>query len=273
MPAQISYGHGHFYANTLSASGDIVGLDLVDAATSTIWLAGSYTGVTGAGIVFEISPVPSTETTNLNWFPLQMSRQDSTGIETGSGNLPDGTLRSWQGSVIGAGSIRARATASLTAPATVVVVGQQYAIEPSPCGTQLASWSSTSPAAASTVAGPIVTGLGGAGSGQIFATLTGATGGTLNIYLQSSPDGGTTWSDYAAFAQLAAGAAATSVSFTLSKGQHQTTITTVGTGLSPALTTGQVLGGDWGDRLRLVFKANASTSAGAAQVILGIFSA
>jgi hypothetical protein len=56
------------------------------------------------------------------------------------------------------------------------------------------SLSATSPAAAGTVAGkPIL--LTGFRSLSILATLTGATGDTLDVYLQVSPDGGVTWVD------------------------------------------------------------------------------
>lgn len=127
--------------------------------------------------------------------------------------------------------------------------------------------SSTSPAAASTAVGATITGLETIKSFYLYAVLTGGTGGTLDIYLQVSPDHGTTWVDYAHFAQLAAGAAAVTKAFTISRGAQQTTITAVGAGTSPALAVNTVLGGDFGDRMRVLYVAGASTSAGAAQVI------
>lgn len=128
--------------------------------------------------------------------------------------------------------------------------------------------SSTSPAAASTVIGPTILGLYAFASLSITATLTGATGGVLDIYLQVSPDNGTTWVDYAHFAQLSAGAAATTKCFTVSRGAQQTTITAVGTGTTPVLAANTVVGGDFCDRMRVLYVAGASTSAGAAQTIL-----
>jgi len=103
---------------------------------------------------------------------------------------------------------------------------------------------------------------------SIFSTLQGATGGTLDVYIQYSPDGGTTWVDYAHFPQLAAGAGATSRVWSASKNAQQTTLTSVGTGASPALGANTIVGGDWGDRLRVVAVAGASTSAGALQTLL-----
>jgi len=128
--------------------------------------------------------------------------------------------------------------------------------------------SGTSPASASTAVGVTLTGLGPYRSMSIYAALTGATGGTLDVYLQYSPDGGTTWVDYAHFAQLAAGASTVYRVWNVSKCQQQTTIQTVGTGTSPALSGTTIIGGDWGDRLRVVYVAGASTSLGASQTIL-----
>lgn len=128
--------------------------------------------------------------------------------------------------------------------------------------------SSTSPASATTTAGTPVTGLGGYRSMSIYAKLTGATGGTLDVYLQYSPDGGTTWVDYAHFPQVAGGASAIYRVWNVSKSAQQTTLATVGTGTSPALTANSILGGDWGDRLRTLMVAGSGTSAGAAQTIL-----
>jgi hypothetical protein len=128
--------------------------------------------------------------------------------------------------------------------------------------------SSTSPASASTAVGATVTGLGAFRSLDVFATLTGATGGVLDVYLQTSPDGGTTWVDYAHYVQIAAADGAANKRFLVTNGGQQTTVTTVGTGTTPALAANTVLGGDFGDRMRVVYVAGASTSAGAAQTIL-----
>jgi hypothetical protein len=131
--------------------------------------------------------------------------------------------------------------------------------------------SGTTPAAPGTAAvgSPVVFGtfLDAVESLDVNAQLVGATGGVLDLYLQTSPDGGTTWFDYAHFAQLAAGAAAIKVRFGVARHGQQLTIATVGTGLTPALAVATVVGGPFGDRMRLVAVAGASTSAGAAITI------
>lgn len=134
--------------------------------------------------------------------------------------------------------------------------------------THQATLSFTSPTAAGTVAQAPVVGLGPYKTMSLYAQLTGATGGTLDIYLQYSPDGGTTWVDWGHFAQIAAGAAAINRALGFAKDVQQLTAQTVGTGTSPALAAGTFVGGDWGDRLRVVAVAGAGTSAGAAQVLL-----
>ena len=126
----------------------------------------------------------------------------------------------------------------------------------------------TSPAAAGPVAQAPVLGLGAYESLSIFSTMQGATGGTLDIYIQYSPDAGTTWVDYAHFPQIAAGAGATSRVWNVAKDAPQATLTNVGTGTSPSLAANSILGGDWGDRLRVLAVAGAGTSAGAAQTVL-----
>lgn len=100
----------------------------------------------------------------------------------------------------------------------------------------------------------------------VRATIQGADDGTLDIYLQTSVDG-TAWTDYAHFAQLAAAAASITRVFTVSRAGQQTSITAVGTDLTPALAANSVVGGDFGNQMRAVFVAGAGTTRGAAQVI------
>lgn len=129
--------------------------------------------------------------------------------------------------------------------------------------------SGTTPASASTaVVGSAVSGLDDFESLLVEADLIGATGGTLDVYLQTNPSGdGSTWVDYAHFPQLLAGAAAISYAFAVSLAGQQLTPTHVGKGTSPALAAGSVLGGPWGRQMRCVVTAGASTSAGAAIAI------
>lgn len=104
---------------------------------------------------------------------------------------------------------------------------------------------------------------------SIEATVQGATGGTLDIYLQVShdfnpSDGSGNWFDYIHFAQLAA--AASAVNYRVDPALTNS-VTTVGKNLSPALAAGVCAGGYWGDAMRVVQVAGGGTSAGAAQVI------
>jgi hypothetical protein len=130
--------------------------------------------------------------------------------------------------------------------------------------------SDTSPASAITAIGDTVGGLSRYDALGIRATLTGATGGALDVYLQTSYDSGTTWYDYVHFAQLSAGAAVSTVAVGLPPA-GVTALTAVGKGTlstpSVGLAASTVIGGPWGDLMRAVYVGGASTSAGAAQII------
>lgn len=143
---------------------------------------------------------------------------------------------------------------------------------------QFLVFAETSPSAASTAASSaavagssgaagiamLATGLDGYLSLTVVAKLVGATGGTLDIYLQTSPDAGATWVDYAHFPQLAGGAAAIKYEFVVSQGIQTAAPIVVGINTTPALAANTVVGGAWGDRIRLLMVAGAGTSAGAA---------
>jgi hypothetical protein len=125
----------------------------------------------------------------------------------------------------------------------------------------------TSPSSASTSAQTAVTTVGPYRTMTMYTSLTGATGGVLDIYLQITPDAGTTFVDWAHFTQLAAGGANVKKVWTFAKSAQNITGVTVGTGTSPALAAATFIGGDWGNQIRVVFVAGASTSAGASQTI------
>lgn len=97
---------------------------------------------------------------------------------------------------------------------------------------------------------------------HVVADLIGATGGTLDVYIQTSHDG-SRWNDYAHFAQLAAGAAATTITFAVTRRAQQTSLIAIGKDLTPALAANAVLGGEFGDQMRVVCVAGGGTSAGA----------
>lgn len=128
----------------------------------------------------------------------------------------------------------------------------------------------TTPAEAGTVVGGSLSGLSRYESFRIDALLVGATGGTLDVYLQRKV-GPNLWVDWAHFAQLLAGASAI-IECLVCNPQNSTTIATTasgGTDDTPALTIAadSFLGGHPGDQIRAVYVAGASTSAGAAIAI------
>jgi len=103
----------------------------------------------------------------------------------------------------------------------------------------------------------------------VTAELIGATGGTLDVYVQTSPDQGATWGDKVHFSQLLAGAAAVVYHVSLGANAPATSNApiVVGEGLSPALAVATVVQGLAFDRMRLVMVAGSGTSAGAAVVV------
>lgn len=129
----------------------------------------------------------------------------------------------------------------------------------------------TSPATASTVIAATVHGLDAFDEFMIDASLLGATGGTLDVYLQRKV-AEDVWVDWLHFTQLSAGGSAVSYSVsTHGKGGNATgQIVAVGIGTNssagtPALAAGAFVGGHPGSSVRMVFVAGALTSAGAAQ--------
>jgi hypothetical protein len=99
----------------------------------------------------------------------------------------------------------------------------------------------------------------------VVGSLAGLTGGTLDIYLQDSPDGGTTWLDCAHFPQVsAAGSVKTSFSLALSSVFTPIGIGTTG---SPgvALAAGAIRPAPWcTDTMRIVAVSGGGTSGSAA---------
>jgi hypothetical protein len=131
----------------------------------------------------------------------------------------------------------------------------------------LGTISDTSPAAPGTAAGDTIQGLEDVDTITIIATLAGATGGTLDVYLQTSFDGGTVWVDMAHFPQLAAAAASSVRVWQLCRNVVHSTLATVGSGTvaapGVALAANTVVN-CWGDRIRAVYVAGGGTTLGAA---------
>lgn len=101
----------------------------------------------------------------------------------------------------------------------------------------------------------------------IHATLKGNAGGTLDAYLQASPDG-INWFDWCHFAQLIAGAAAVTYVASAVRPTALTTITAIGRDASPTIAAGTFLGTDWGVAIRLITVSSAASTAGATQTVI-----
>lgn len=105
---------------------------------------------------------------------------------------------------------------------------------------------------------------------EIIGDLVGATGGTLDVYLQCKIDqaGTVKWVDYLHFAQLASGAAA--IRYRVSTASTAASATPVTVGVGTTASPGVVLaaatfaGGLPTDTIRIVMVAGVSTSAGSA---------
>jgi hypothetical protein len=132
-------------------------------------------------------------------------------------------------------------------------------------------FSGTSPAAPGTTLGAqLAVPLDGASYCTISARLAGATGGTLDIYIQSSNNNGAagSWTDAIHFPQLAGGAAAVGYVATIGHGTGGTAPVVVNSADgTPILAANVVVPHSLGNNLRVVLVAGASTSAGATETI------
>lgn len=84
----------------------------------------------------------------------------------------------------------------------------------------------------------------------INVTAAGTATGTVNIYIQDSWDGGTTWDDMVSSAQLTLGTTTGTQRFVI-QGRIATTITQASAVSVAALSAGTVRGGPFGDRVRI----------------------
>lgn len=141
--------------------------------------------------------------------------------------------------------------------------------------TSAVSFSGTSPSSATTTVSTSLTGIDAFTKCIIYAVLTGATGGTLDVVLQSTPDGGTTWYDVCHYTQIVAAAAAVGNFVSLTRGETYSTTTPVvvnSVSTTPVLAAGQVIPHGLGNGLRVLYVAGVGTTLGAAQVIKALFS-
>lgn len=84
----------------------------------------------------------------------------------------------------------------------------------------------------------------------INITAGGAATGMLQLFLQDSPDGGTTWDDVVASNVFAFGSAPTTQRFIVS-GRIASTVIQGSAAATEMLTAGTVRNGPWGDRIRV----------------------
>lgn len=84
----------------------------------------------------------------------------------------------------------------------------------------------------------------------INVTAAGTATGTVNIYIQDSWDGGTTWDDMVSSAQLTLGTTTGTQRFVI-QGRIASTITQATAVSVAALSAGTVRGGPFGDRIRI----------------------
>lgn len=104
---------------------------------------------------------------------------------------------------------------------------------------------------------------------QITAVIGSPTGGTLDLYVQTSPDDGAHWFDAVHFAQSAAAASAANYVATVSSISQPATAApvAVGSGLTPALAAATVVQGLGFNRMRLVMVAGSGTTKGTAVTV------
>jgi hypothetical protein len=87
------------------------------------------------------------------------------------------------------------------------------------------------------------------------------SGGTLDVYGQSFVLG--VWYDIFHFKQLASGSSSFKYSLVAGPGYTANSVT-IGTGTTPALAADSVVGGPWGEKLRLLMVPGAGAAGGAA---------
>lgn len=126
----------------------------------------------------------------------------------------------------------------------------------------------TSSSASTTTVSSTVTGLSNQEALSIEATLQGLTGGVCDIYLQDSPDGGTTWYDYGHWTQLAAAAAVSTQMYDPGINDRNTVIGK-GTAGAPgvALAANSFRGGHPFDAARIVMVTGTGVTLGKSQIV------
>lgn len=102
---------------------------------------------------------------------------------------------------------------------------------------------------------------------DVVVEITAGTGGTLDVYLQTSPNNGVDFYDTIHFPQSAGGSGLKIYQSPLSLATTTSTPIQVGKNLVPALAAGVVVNGAFTDRCRLVMVAGAGTSVAGTVVV------
>ena len=92
----------------------------------------------------------------------------------------------------------------------------------------------------------------------IRVSAAGTATGTINLYLQDSWDGGTTWDDVLASSNITLGST-TGVQRFVIQGRIATSITQASAASNAALSAGTVRSGPFGDRVRLQEKVSSAS--------------
>jgi hypothetical protein len=97
---------------------------------------------------------------------------------------------------------------------------------------------------------------------RFFAELTGATGGSLQVTIESSADG-SNWYEYLSWPSITSGAGLAYYSASTSLSAGTSSILAVGKGSVSAIAANKVVGGAHGSMLRLLMTAGSGTTVGA----------
>jgi hypothetical protein len=137
---------------------------------------------------------------------------------------------------------------------------------PTVAGTAVSSKSVASAASylAAGIAGPVDDSFGM----QITAVVANPSGGSLDLYVQSSPDDGTHWFDQVHFTTFASGTGGTQVATLSAISQPASAApVAIGSGTTPSLANSTVVQGMGFNRLRLIMVAGSGTNAGVAVTV------
>jgi hypothetical protein len=240
---------------TITANGGTFAFNCEGYATTVIQLSGTWSGTVGV----QVSADNGTTWTTVNAYTVSSTATAPTTSFTANGLLAVPT----------AGFNRVQVIATAWTSGTLVV--NMIASAATLAKTQTAGRVQSLTTATLSVASTASTTTAGSSfsvplrydSMLVVGSLAAHTGGTLDVYLQDSPDGGTTWFDCAHFPQVSA-AGTVKTAFSLSLSSTPVTIG-IGTTGSPgvALAASSVRPAPWSTgTMRIVAVTGAGTSGG-----------